>query len=357
MSVNVNPPFVMKKADLQHHMTQFHRGRVMVVGDIALDEMVYGETSRMSREAPVLILRHEQSDILLGAGGNAAHNVAALGAQRVSMIGVCGKDYYSTLMLEALERDGVDASALVHDDSRPTTTKTRIIGHARQSVRQQIVRIDRESSMPINEAIERQLIDHIMALAPEHDALILSDYDIGVVTPAVIQACQAACKTHNLVFAVDSHRHLHLFDGATIATPNQPEAEFNAGTPMATPQDVQRLGHGIRSQAGLKHLLITQGKDGMTLFTESGQTIPIPVFNQTDVFDVTGAGDTVIATLTLAMATGASPLEGAVLGNLAASIVVRRFGTAVTNLDELQEALEALEPSLLELSSVQVPAR
>ena len=347
--------FTLDPSLLQQRLDQFKTGRVMVVGDIAIDEMTYGQTSRLSREAPVIILKHERSDILLGAGGNAAHNVAALGAGRVTMVSVCGKDYYSTLLLEAMERDGLDTSGMVHDADRPTTTKTRIIGHARQSVQQQIVRIDRECTEAVPADIEQQLIDHIQQLAPEHDALILSDYDIGVVTPAIINTCRQVCKQYDLQFAVDSHRKLHLFDGATIATPNQPEAEFNVGRTLDSPEDVVNVGHELRTSAGLQHLLITQGKDGMTLFTHDQQIHHIPVFNQSDVFDVTGAGDTVIATLTLAMATGATPLEGAVLGNLAASIVVRRFGTAVTNPTEIIEALSELPSELLNFAPTPAP--
>ncbi|MCA9798441.1 MAG: bifunctional hydroxymethylpyrimidine kinase/phosphomethylpyrimidine kinase [Cyanobacteria bacterium HKST-UBA06] len=345
----------MKKTDLQTIIANLPKGRVMVVGDIAIDEMTYGQTSRLSREAPVIILQHERSDILLGGGGNAAHNVAALGGH-VTMVGVCGKDYYSTLLVEAMERDGVSPEGLVHDASRPTTTKTRIIGNARQSVRQQIVRIDREDKTPVSGPIEKKLISHIEALAPKHHALILSDYDIGAITPAVIETCKAVCRKHNLIFAVDSHRKLAMFEGATVATPNQPEAEFNLGQALRSVDDVHAHGHSLRQSAGLQHLLITQGKDGMTLFDADGHLSHIEAFNVSDVFDVTGAGDTVIAALTLAMASGATPLEGAVLGNLAASLVVRRFGTATATPPELLEALDKLNPGKLAIQS-RVPTK
>src|SRR5262249_55939473 len=161
------------------------------------------------------------------AGGNAAHNLSALGAKRVTMAGVCGTDYYATLLFEALERDGVSRDAVVADANRPTVTKSRISGSARQSVMQQIVRIDRESHEALPQDVEDQLIETVMAQAADHDALILSDYKLGVMTPRVIEMCQSIAKSCKMVLAVDSHQDLALFQGATIATPNLPEAEEN----------------------------------------------------------------------------------------------------------------------------------
>lgn len=343
----------MEKAALVERIGRFPQGRVMVVGDIVIDEMVYGETSRLSREAPVLILHHRRTDILLGGGGNAAHNLAALGAKKVTMVGLAGKDYYCSLLFEAMERDGVSTEGMVQDETRPTITKTRITGQARQSVVQQIVRIDRESMAPISSAIEQALVDKIMAMAPQHEALILSDYKLGVVTPTVIETCKSVAKRYNMCLAVDSHRSLTLFDGATIATPNQPEAEENLGCPLDTQEALIAGGCRLKTNAQLENLLITRGSEGMSLFTADDQVYHIPVFNRSEVFDVTGAGDTVISTLTLAMATGATPLEAAVLGNLAASIVVKKYGTAVPAPTELLETLHNLEDSLLTLESQQ----
>lgn len=341
----------LTKAQLNQRMASFHQGRVLVVGDVAIDEMIYGETSRLSREAPVVILAHQKTDILLGAGGNAAHNVSALGAKGVTMVGISGNDYYRTLLLEAMERDGIATEGIVADADRPTTTKTRITGQARQSVRQQIVRIDREAKQPVSAAIENQLLDTIVRLAPSHQALIISDYDLGVVTPAIIETSLAVAKQHGLIVAVDSHRPLSLFAGATIATPNQPEAEENLGHLLSDQMAVNRGGQQLREHAGLTHLLITQGRDGMTLFDNTPAITHIEPFNRSDVFDVTGAGDTVIATLTLALATGATPVEASVLGNLAASIVVKKYGTAVTSIDEMQETLAELDDRLLMLAA------
>lgn len=341
----------MDKATLAKCIDRFSNARVMVVGDVAIDEMIYGVTSRLSREAPVIILRHERTDILLGAGGNAAHNLAALGAQKVTMVGLAGKDYHCSLLLEAMERDGVSTEGMVQDESRPTTTKTRISGQARQSVLQQIVRIDRELAAPLSPELEEQLIGKITALAPEHDALLLSDYQLGAITPRIIETCQAVAQGNGLLWTVDSHQSLTMFRGASIATPNQPEAEENLGYPFTTKESLVKGGLQLKEMARLQNLLITRGSEGMALFESDGQVHHIPAFNRSEVFDVTGAGDTVISTLTLAMATGAGTMEAAVLGNLAASIVVKKYATATTSPAEMRETLSEMEESLLEFES------
>lgn len=338
----------MDKAILAERLQHFPQGQCMVVGDIAIDEMIYGVTSRMSREAPVLILHHQKTDILLGGGGNAANNLASLGADKVTMVGVAGKDYYCSLLFEAMERDGVSSEGMVQDETRPTITKTRVSGQAKQSVRQQIVRIDRESKEPVSPAIESALIERIEALAPQHKAIIISDYDLGVVTPRVIETCKQVAQAHHLKLMVDSHRRLDMFEGATIATPNQPEAEENLGYALDDPEILNRGIHQLKHQAGLENLLITRGSHGMSLIEADDRIYHVPVFNRSEVFDVTGAGDTVVATLTLAMATGASPLEAAVLGNVAASLVVKKYGTATTTTQEIGELIKKLDASLFQ---------
>ncbi|MDH4378341.1 MAG: PfkB family carbohydrate kinase [Vampirovibrionales bacterium] len=335
---------------LSEAIGRLNTGKVLVVGDFALDEMVYGTTERLSREAPVLILHHHHTDLLLGAGSNAAHNVAALGAHTTHVAGVCGNDAYQHHLLEALHQAGVQSSGLVMDASRPTTTKTRISGMANHSVTQQMVRIDRESRQPLSSSVEAELLDNLSTLAPHINALLLSDYGLGVMTPAVIAHCQQLAKDYHLLLSADSHQPLKLFAGATVVTPNQPEAEANVGHDLNTWFDRFRGGKSLLTQTGVQHVLMTLGGDGMLLCHRDGETLlgtVIPVFNRSDVFDVTGAGDTVIATLTLALATGASLVEAAVLGNLAASIVVKKYGTAVTSVHELQEALNQLSAELL----------
>jgi rfaE bifunctional protein kinase chain/domain len=348
------------KTNLSHWIHQLQQGRVLVVGDLVIDEMIYGASHRLSREAPVMILRHQRDEIILGAAGNAAHNVARLDARRAAVVGVAGKDYYCSLLLDALQRDGIDACGLIQDPNRPTSTKTRISGVANHSVTQQVVRIDRESNEPLSAEIENQVLETLSRLAPEFDAMLLSDYALGVFTPAIIGHCRALCQKHSLLMAVDSQQDLRLFQGATILTPNQPEAEKQLGYALDTPEAVHRGGVELLRQTNGKSVLITRGEFGMSLFEAQDGALPrqtdIPVFNHSSVFDVTGAGDTVVATLTLALAAGASAVEAAMLGNLAASIVVRRFGAATTTPTELQIALDDLDDGLLALpkpSSIQ----
>ncbi len=355
-SQTTQPP--VTKAALQAAIQRFSAGRVAVVGDFAIDEMVYGTTERLSREAPVVILRHHHTDTLLGAGANAAHNVAALGANTVKAVGVVGPDDYAPRLLGALTAANITTDGMVVDNDRVTTTKTRVSGMASQSVTQQIVRLDREDTQPLTGAVEAQLLAALEAAAGSADAILLSDYALGVVTDNVIARCRQLAQARNLVWTGDSHRELTLFNGATILTPNQPEAERNVGHALNTFAERLAGGQKLLESTGVQHLLLTLGGDGMLLFhratvgqqandAETLLATPIPVFNKSDVFDVTGAGDTVIGTLTLALATGASLLEAAVLGNLAASIVVRTFGTAVPSSSQLQDALAELPDAVL----------
>lgn len=340
------------KETLSSIIAKLSQGRVLVVGDLVIDEMVYGATHRLSREAPVLILKHQRADIILGGGANAAHNVSKLNAKRTTVVGVSGQDYYSTLLMEALRRDGIDTAGLIQDEDRPTSTKTRISGIANHSVTQQIVRIDRESNAPLSAKVENKMLDMLTRLAPEFDALLLSDYGLGVFTPEVIAHCLALKKKHGLIMSVDSQQDLSVFQGATVLTPNQPEAERNVGFNLDTPDAVLRAGQELLAKTGGDSVLITRGESGMSLFERTDlenepKVSNIPVFNHSEVFDVTGAGDTVVGTLTLALTAGASLLEASILGNLAASIVVKRFGAATTNPQELQATLDVTDESLL----------
>ncbi|WP_218080536.1 bifunctional heptose 7-phosphate kinase/heptose 1-phosphate adenyltransferase [Anthocerotibacter panamensis] len=310
--------------------------KVLVVGDLTLDEFVTGAVERLSREAPVVIVRHEQTRQVPGGAANALENLASLGVQTIA-VGVLGKDRQAEALRGLLEARGVITSALVVDDQRPTVTKTRIAAHARQSVTQQIVRIDRKSDAPLDPAIEAQLLDHIRTWLPEVAVVVCSDYMEGVLTPAVI----ALCLEHPYVI-VDTHLQLDRYQGAALFTPNVPEAELAAGFAITDPGSLQRAGAELLRQTRARQVLITRGELGMSLFLATGEQYDIPAFNRTQVFDVTGAGDTVVAGWTAAHLSGGTPQAAAILGNLAASIVVRRFGTSSTTPAELLEHLEQL---------------
>lgn len=322
---------------------QFHQPRVMVIGDLCLDEFLTGQVERLSREAPVLIIRHEQTRQVAGGGANAVYNLAKLGAQ-VKGVGIVGQDEQGRSLRRIFEEAGINTEGIVLDHNRPTVTKTRISGHARQSVTQQIVRVDRKSDDPASPDLQAQLADYIRDNQHQVDAIVCSDYGDGTLSAPVI----AAALAHPLS-VVDAQKNLRRYQGATIFTPNLPEAEQAIGYPLVKfgthRHDLSLLrqgGQDLLKLTSAQQVLITRGEDGMSLFHKDGSECHIPAFNRTDVFDVTGAGDTVVAALTLGLILGATPWEAAVLGNLAASIVVRQFGTATTNAAEMKASLHLL---------------
>ncbi|MDX2232609.1 MAG: PfkB family carbohydrate kinase [Leptolyngbyaceae cyanobacterium bins.349] len=324
-------------------LDQFHQPRVLVIGDLCLDEFSTGQVERLSREAPVLIIRHEQTRQVAGGGANAVYNLAKLGAQ-VKGVGLVGKDEQGHVLRRIFQEVGINTDGILADGDRPTVTKTRISGHARQSVTQQIVRVDRKSDEPAAPELQDQLADYIRQHLKDVDAVVCSDYGDGTLSAPVI----AAALEHPLS-VVDAQKNLMRYQGATIFTPNLPEAEQAIGYPLAKfasdKRDLSLLRQGGKDLLALtqaQQVLITRGEDGMSLFHQDGREHHIPAFNRTDVFDVTGAGDTVVAALTLGLVLGATPWEAAVLGNLAASIVVRQFGTATTNPAEMKASLHLL---------------
>ncbi|MEI6428029.1 MAG: PfkB family carbohydrate kinase [Pseudanabaena sp. ELA607] len=335
--------FAANAPDLLACLQRFDQPKILVVGDLTLDEFLTGQTERISREAPVLILRHEHTKQVPGGGANAIYNLAKLGA-KVYAVGLVGDDDQGKTLCGLFETVGIDTSGVVVDPQRPTVTKTRISGHARQSVTQQIVRIDRKSDLPPEPAIVAQLVTMIAERLPLVDAVVCSDYGEGVFNQAVIDAALG----HGLVI-VDTQKDLHRYHGATIFTPNLPEAELAVGYPIG--ERLEQAAQDLLKATAAQKILITRGEEGMSLFGQAAtitseppeiEAFYVPAFNCTQVFDVTGAGDTVVAALTLALANGASFEQATILGNLAASIVVRQFGTTTTNPQEMQAALEQL---------------
>jgi D-glycero-beta-D-manno-heptose-7-phosphate kinase len=319
---------------LSQLIQKFSQHRILVVGDLTLDEFLTGQVERISREAPVPIIRHEGTLQVPGGAANAAYNFAKLGAQVIS-VGLVGNDIQGEVLKQIFTKAAIDTAGVIVDRSRPTVTKTRISAHARQSVTQQIVRVDRKSDAIPSEAMQAQIADFIQAHLHEVDAVVCSDYSEGVMTKSAI----AAALNHRLTI-VDAQKDLPRYHGATIFTPNLPEAELALGYGIADRLEVGAK--DLLNRTGATQILITRGEDGMSLFGQDGTSSHIPAFNRTQVFDVTGAGDTVVAALTLALAGGGTYWQAAVLGNLAASIVVRQFGTTTTNTAEMQEALDNL---------------
>jgi len=324
-------------------LDRFQEPSILVVGDLALDEFVSGEVERLSREAPVLILRHENTVQIPGGGGNAVYNLAKLGA-KVKVAGLIGSDPQGEALKTIFFEAGIDPSGLMAERDRATVTKTRISGHARQSVTQQIVRLDRKSDFPPLDASLSQICQFVKQSQGRVDAVVCSDYGDGVLSSSVIQASLAHSCT-----VVDTQRDLDRYQGATLFTPNLPEAEAAVGYSISNETLLHQAGGDLLHLTQARYILITRGEQGMSLFSQTGEVYHIPPFNRTDVFDVTGAGDTVVAALTISLCAGGSPWEAAVLGNLAASIVVRQFGTATTNVAEMKLGLQTLldDPSLL----------
>jgi len=332
-----------KKLEIINVINKLKNPKLLVVGDFAIDEMVYGKAARISREAPVLILKHDETKIILGAASNAAHNVSALNDGKVKVIGVCGKDYYAPILMKAFKDAKIDTSLMVADKDRPTTTKTRISGFSAQSVRQQIVRIDRELNEPISKRTEEKIIANIKKAMPDCDAVILSDYNIGIMTDKVIKFTIEEANRLGKIVTVDAQGALGRYQNATCLTPNQPDAEKAVGYEINCFEDAIRAGKDLLKITNAEMMLLTRGDEGMIVFYDKDKYFSVNAFNKTDVFDVTGAGDTVVAAFTLALAAGAKPDEAAIIGNLAASIVIRQFGCAVTSRDEMVEVLENLE--------------
>lgn len=325
-----------KLADLVKNLGN---AKILVVGDLALDEMVYGDTERISREAPVLILQHTHTKFILGGASNAAHNVADVNGGKVSVIGVIGDDYQANDLKQAFCEANIDCSSLITDKTRKTITKTRISGSCSHSITQQIVRIDRQTNAPISKETEKKLIDEIEKLVPQHDAVILSDYHIGTLSDNVISAVISTAKKFNKKVVVDAQRDLNRYYGVTSMTPNLPDTQKHVGFYLKNKEDFKKAGNVLLEQSGAEAVLITCGADGMVVVDNNGKYTHIPVFNKAEVFDVTGAGDTVTALYTLALAAGAEPVYAAIIGNIAAGIVVKQYGCATTSIDEIIKSI------------------
>ncbi len=316
--------------------------KVLVVGDLALDEMIYGDAERISREAPVLILQHTRTKLILGGASNAAHNVATLNAGKVGVIGVSGDDYYSELLFDTFEKANIDWSKIVKDKSRKTIVKTRISGSITTSITQQIVRVDRQSKGRISEETEEKVIKNIEKVLPDYDAVILSNYHIGSLTDKIIKFTTDYANKLGKVVVVDAQRDLGDYKNVSSMTPNLPDTEKSVGFKIESEEDLKRAGSMLLKETNAKSVLITCGADGMFVAKPNDDYTKIPVFNKSEVFDVTGAGDTVTAVYSLALAAGIDPVYSAIIGNVAASLVVRQFGCATTTVEELLTAVEKL---------------
>ena len=308
---------------------RFSAASVLIVGDVMLDQFVIGRVNRISPEAPVPVVEHDHDEYRIGGAGNVAANARALGAG-VELVGVVGQDRAADLLRQELSRRSIGCDRLVADAARPTTTKQRIV----TTRNQQVARVDYEDDTEIAGAIERQIIEQAVAQLDHVSVVIVSDYLKGVVTRGLVAALVERARGKCVPVLVDPKiPHLAYYAGATLVTPNHHEAEMATHLRIRTDDDARRAGHAFVERAKCQGVLITRGEHGMSLVDPSGEAHYPAVARE--VADVTGAGDTVIATLALGLAAGASLAEAAQLANQAAGIVVRRFGPATVAPEEL----------------------
>jgi len=322
-------------------LTEAMKGKLIVVyGDIVADRFIYGTPKRISREAPVLILRQYREDVLLGGAGNAINNIYALGGLPVP-VSVLGADSAGQRLIEQLTASGVDCSAILRADRYSTATKTRILGGMPHASRQQIVRFDTEDEFAMSDEESAQFAALLRDQISVCHAALISDYGYGVVHSNL--AATLTQYAHGKPVTLDSRYNLLSYPGVTAATPNEEEAAAAAGTSLFNGDGEDRL-HEVAEtlQEGLDcdAILITRGSRGMALFEREGPPLFLPVYGTDQVADVTGAGDTVIATFTLALAAGASYAEASKLANYGGGIVVMKMGTATVSNDELAHAIE-----------------
>lgn len=335
-----------KEADrLKKILDAFPKVTVTALADLVADEFVYGEISRVSREAPVLILKHRERTIVPGGGANAINNLADLDVN-VLPVGIVGEDEPGRLLMKAFRHKHIAVSGILKDKSHTTVTKTRILAGMTHSARQQVVRIDREPESAPNSHFTRELVLSAREYARASDALLVSDYGYGAASPAILNAVRAKGGVRGIPITLDSRFRMLEYSGVTAATPNEPEVESSLGIQIG--QDWTKLVSAagqLMSRMKLQSLVITRGRDGMAAFTERHKPVDIPIFGSDEVADVTGAGDTVIATFTAALAAGAAPEEAAQLANYAGGIVVMKRGTATVSRQELLLAIDTAPPS------------
>jgi len=315
--------------------------RVAVIGDAIADEFVYGRVARVSREAPVLILEYDSTEVVPGGAGNAANNVAAIGGSAL-LAAVLGRDEPARRLLKSLHRR-VNPRTVIRTARRGTTIKTRILAGGIHSAKQQVVRIDRVANGAIDKATRDAFFRAAMSAALRSDTVLISDYGSGLVSPAVVSRLRRELKGagHVIPILVDSRYRLLRYSGLTACTPNESEVEQALGIRINDDARVlEKAGRRILEQTKMQAVLITRGSRGMALFVPGEPTVHIPIFGSDEIADVTGAGDTVMATMALALAAGATFEGAARLANYAGGLVVMKRGTATVSATELRNAVK-----------------
>lgn len=319
---------------LSRFIDRFTDTRTLVVGDVMLDHYVWGSVSRISPEAPVPVVNVTKESLLLGAATNVVNNIHALGG-KVGVCGVIGNDDAGRQLVHLLRVQGIHTDGLVVEDGRPTTIKTRVIAHS-----QQVVRFDRETKNGIERETHRQIYEFVKQQVRDGlDAIVLSDYCKGVVTKELVRDIVKLARKNGVIVSVDPKvNHFGIYSGVTILTPNTKEASIGSKIDIEDDRSLLKAGALLLKRLKCSAVLITRGEHGMSLFERKGKITHIPTVAR-EVYDVTGAGDTVISTLTLAMAAGAGMVDAAKISNYAAGIVVGVVGTATVKPEELKRMI------------------
>jgi len=328
----------MNTANLLKSLDTLAQPRVLVIGDLILDEYIEGEVERISREAPVPVVIAQRHDYKPGGAANTLVNITSMGASATA-IGVVGNDNFGLQLKQLLQEAKIQTEAICTVEEVTTTTKTRISAQSRQSVMQQVLRLDHLPEQKLNSDAIQQLKQQIQQEVKNHDIVIVSDYGNGVIVPELIEVVRQEAQAAQIPWIVDSQEDLRLFHGASLLTPNQPEAENNLGYQINNQETLLKAGKTLLQETGAQALLITRGDEGMSLFEASGDYHEVSALNRAAVFDVTGAGDTVVATLAVAMGSGCNKQQAMLLANLAASIVIRRHGCSTTHPQEMRDTL------------------
>ncbi len=323
----------LKKERIDQIINEMGNSKVLILGDIMLDEYLFGSVNRISPEAPVPVVEISESRLLLGGAANVAANISTLGDEPI-LLGTVGIDEASIKLSQLMKSKHISSKFLVNDESRQTTIKTRIIANS-----QQVVRADRENRHELNQKIEKRVLSLFMSIVDDIKAVIISDYGKGVITKTLLENVISTCLEKDIFVAVDpKETHFHNYKKVSLTTPNHHEAGFAYGKRIVTENDLLEVGNGLLKKLQAKSILITRGSDGMSLFQDSVAPTHIPTFAR-KVFDVTGAGDTVIATFVSATCAGASLVESAVVANAGAGITVGEVGTASVTAQKLKDDL------------------
>ncbi len=314
---------------LKSIISEYKNKKILVIGDLILDEFIWGKVSRISPEAPVPVVWVDNESFMPGGAANVANNISSLGA-KVYLVGVVGNDDRAAILRGELEHKGINTDGIAADATRPTTLKTRVIAH-----QQQVVRIDKERIDYIKDRIVNKIVNYVKKSIDEIDAILIEDYGKGLIAPKLLKPIVDLAKKYKKTISVDpKEEHFSFYRGVTVITPNYQEASKAVGFKISDKASLKKAGQILLNKFKVKIVVITLGEKGMAVFEEGRPPKRIPTMAQ-EVYDVSGAGDTVISSFTLSLASGATPIQAAHIANCAAGIVVGKVGISVVNEDEL----------------------